>query len=225
MFPLRDNIPSRRTAWITRLLVAVNMAAFLLELKLGPSLETALYRFGVVPSNWLVTQTTDFLDWPGLFLALLTSQFLHGGFLHIFSNMYYLWIFADNVEDRLGHFRFLMLYLGCGVVAAVVQILSSPHSSVPMIGASGAIAGVLGAYLLMFPGARIVTLVPLFLFWQTIELPAFFFLGIWFLIQWAQGVATIGQVADMGGVAFWAHVGGFVAGMLGVLIIRPRRRW
>ena len=225
MIPLRDNIPSQRTAWVTRFLLAANVAVFILELRLGHSLEIALYRFGVVPSNWLVTQANDLLDWPGLFLALVTSQFLHGGFLHVFSNMVYLWIFADNVEDRLGHFRFLMLYLGSGIVAAVVQILSSPHSSVPMIGASGAIAGVLGAYLLMFPHARIITLVPLFVFWQTVELPAFYFLGVWFLIQWVQGMATIGQVADLGGVAFWAHVGGFVAGMIGVLIMRPRRRW
>lgn len=225
MFPLRDNIPSRRTAWITRLLLAANALVFLLELKSGQSLEKSLYRFGVVPSHWLVTQASDLLDWPGLFLALITSQFLHGGFLHVISNMLYLWIFADNVEDRLGHLRFLLLYLASGVVAAVVQVLSAPHSSVPMIGASGAIAGVLGAYLLMFPSARIITLIPLFIFWETVELPAFYFLGIWFLIQWIQGVATIGQVADVGGVAVWAHIGGFTAGMIGVLIVRPRKRW
>ena len=225
MIPLRDTIPSRRTAWVTRLLLVANIAVFALELRQGPMLEGFLYRFGMVPAHWFVTSSSDFLDWPHLFLTLVTSQFLHGGFLHLGSNMIYLWIFADNVEDRLGHSRFLLLYLGSGVLAAVVQLLASPRSSIPMVGASGAIAGVLGAYLLLFPSARIVTLIPLGLFWQTVELPAFVFLGFWFLLQWLQGLTTIGHVADVGGVAFWAHIGGFISGMIGILILRPQRRW
>jgi membrane associated rhomboid family serine protease len=225
MIPLRDTIPSRRIAWVTRLLLLTNVATFALELRQGPALEAFIYRFGVVPSHWFVSSLSDFLDWPHLFLTFLTSQFLHGGFLHLGSNMLYLWIFADNVEDRLGHARFLLLYLGCGVAAAVAQVLVSPSSSIPMVGASGAIAGVLGAYLLMFPSARITTLVPLGFFWETIELPAFVFLGFWFLLQWVQGLTTIGQVADVGGVAFWAHIGGFVSGMVGIALLRPQRRW
>ena len=225
MIPLRDNIPSRRVAWVTRLLLAANLAVFCLELSQGAALEPFLYRFGVVPIHWMVASPSDFLDWPRLFLALLTSQFLHGGFLHLGSNMLYLWIFADNVEDRLGHGRFLLLYLGGGVASAVVQLLMSPRSSVPMVGASGAIAAVLGAYLLLFPSARIVTLVPLWLFWERVELPAFLFLGLWFLLQWVQGLTSLGQVADVGGIAFWAHIGGFISGMLGILLLRPRRRW
>ena len=225
MIPIRDTIPSRRVAWVTRGLLVANVAAFALELRQGARLESVVHRFGVVPNSWMVSSASDFFDWPRLFLTLLTSQFLHGGFLHLAANMLYLWIFADNVEDRLGHARFLWLYLGSGVAAAVSQILVVPGSAVPMVGASGAIAGVLGAYLLMFPAARIITLVPLGPFLQTYEIPAAIFLGIWFLIQWVQGLTSIGQVADVGGVAFWAHVGGFVSGMVLSAILRTRRRW
>ena len=225
MIPLRDTIPSRRLPWVTRGLVLVNVAAFVAELLQGQALEAFIYRFGMVPAHWMVSSPNDLFDWPQLFLTLLTSQFLHGGAFHLASNMLYLWIFADNVEDRLGHGRFLLLYLGSGIAAAVAQLLLSSRSAIPMVGASGAIAGVLGAYLLLFPSARIVTLVPFGLFWETIEIPAFVFLGLWFLLQWFQGLTTIGQVADVGGVAFWAHIGGFVAGMIGILLLRPRRRW
>ena len=224
MIPIRDTIPSRRTAWVTRALVVLNVLAFAFELKQGRALEAFVYRFGVVPNQWMVGHVSDLLDWPRLFLTLLTSQFLHGGFLHLGSNMWYLWIFADNVEDRLGHGRFLVLYLSSGAAAAVAQLLISPHSAIPTIGASGAIAGVLGAYFLLFPAAKIVTLVPLGFFLETIELPAFIFLGLWFLIQWAEGVTTIGQVTDMGGVAFWAHIGGFLWGMLALSTLRSSRR-
>ncbi len=225
MIPIRDTIPSRRIAWVTRLLLVANAAVFLLELAQGPQLEPFLYRFGVVPAHWMVSSASDLLDWPRLFLTLLTSQYLHGGLFHLASNMLYLWIFADNVEDRVGHGRFLLLYTVSGAAAAVTQLLLSPRSAIPMVGASGAIAGVLGAYLLLFPGARIITLIPLGFFMQTVELPAFLFLGIWFVLQWAQGLTTIGQVADVGGVAIWAHIGGFISGMIGVALLRPSRRW
>lgn len=225
MIPIRDTIASRRFPGITRILFVANILVFLIQVRQGSALSAFVYRFGVVPSHWMVSTFTDFLDWPQLFLTLVTSQFLHGSLLHLFSNMVYLWIFADNVEDRLGHFRFLLLYLGSGVFAAVTQLLITPHSSIPMVGASGAIAGVLGAYLLLFPTARIITLVPLGFFMQTVELPAALFLGFWFLLQWLQGLTAIGQVADVGGVAFWAHIGGFVCGMAGVVLLRPRRRW
>ncbi len=225
MIPIRDTIPSRTTAWVTRALLVANVAAFALELHQGPRLERFIYRFGVVPRLWGVSTPSDFLDWPHQFLTLLTSQFLHGGFLHLASNMLFLWIFADNVEDRLGHLRFTLLYLGSGIVAAMSQLVMSPRSDIPMVGASGAIAGVLGAYLLMFPSARIVTLVTLGWYWTAREIPAYFFLGLWFFLQWFAGLMTIGQVADTGGVAFWAHIGGFVAGMIGVATLRRRRSW
>ena len=224
MIPLRDTIPSRRVPWVMRMLVALNIAVFALELAQGAGLGSFIYRFGVVPAQWTVSTASDLLDWPQLFLTLLASQFLHGGFLHVASNMLYLWIFGDNVEDRLGHARFLLFYLACGVAAAVAQLLLSPRSHVPMIGASGAIAGVLGAYFLMFPSARVVTLVPLGWYMDTVQLPAFVFLGLWFLLQWVYGLGTIGQIAE-GGVAFWAHVGGFATGMAGSLLLGRRARW
>lgn len=223
MIPIRDTLPAFRVAWLTRLLLLANVAAFAWELAQGPALESAVYRLAVVPAHWALGSPDDLLAWPGLFLTLITSQFLHGDFFHLGSNMLYLWIFADNVEDRLGHARFLALYLLSGVAAAVLQILVTPASRVPMVGASGAIAGVLGAYLLMFPGAKIVTLVPVGFFLQTMELPAVGFLGFWFLLQWVSGVASIGQVADVGGVAFWAHIGGFLSGMVWAVAFRPSR--
>jgi membrane associated rhomboid family serine protease len=223
MIPLRDNIPSRRIAWVTRVLLVANVAMFVVELRKGPALEPWLYRFGVVPSHWLISSLSDFLDWPRLFLTLVSSQFLHGGLLHLASNMLCLWIFADNVEDHVGPARFTLLYLGSGIAAAVTQILLTPRSSIPMVGASGAIAGVLGAYLLAFPGARIVTLVPIGFFLETIEVPAVLFLGLWFLLQWLRGLTSLGQVVDVGGVAFWAHIGGFIAGMVGMALLRSRR--
>ena len=210
---------------MTRGLVLLNVVIFIAEIRQGQSLDVFINRFGVVPANWAIGSIGDLLEWPQQFLTLVSSQFLHGSILHLASNMLYLWIFGDNVEDRLGHGRFLLLYLGSGVVAAVTQLLISPRSAIPMVGASGAIAGILGAYFLMFPSAEIVTLVPLGLWWDTIEIPAMVFLGLWFLLQWFAGLTTIGQVADVGGVAFWAHIGGFVTGLIGVRIIRPQRRW
>jgi membrane associated rhomboid family serine protease len=178
----------------------------------------------VVPAAWHLDRFADLARLPRLSLTLVTSQLLHGSPMHLGANMLYLWIFGDNVEDRLGHGRFLALYLTSGVLAAVIQLLMQPHSAVPMIGASGAIAGVLGAYLLFFPSAKIVALVPWFVL-EFVELPAFIFLGLWFLLQWMQGMTTIGQVADLGGVAWWAHVGGFVSGFGLGLILRPRRQY
>ena len=220
MIPLRDTIPARRTAWIVRLLVLGNLGVFIVQLRQGPALEAFVMRLGVVPAQWALGLSRP---WPWLLSTLITSQFLHGSALHLGANMLYLWIFGDNVEDRLGHGRFLLLYLASGIVAALVQLLANPHASVPMLGASGAIAGVLGAYFLSFPFARVVTLFPLFFFWETVELPAFIFLGLWFVLQWFQGMTTIGQVAETGGVAWWAHIGGFVSGLAGVLLFRPGR--
>jgi len=214
MIPIRDTVPARRTAWVVRLLVAANVAAFIAELLQGPALDGFLYRFGVVPAHWTLDSAGSLAAWPRFAWTLLTSQFLHGGVLHLGFNMLYLWIFGDNVEDRLGHGKFCFLYLASGFVAGTVQLLMQPQSAVPMIGASGAIAGVLGAYFLLFPYARIVTLVPWFLMWEFVELPAFLFLGFWFLLQWLQGLTTIGQVAEIGGIAWWAHVGGFVSGLV-----------
>lgn len=224
MIPLRDTIPARRTAWVVRGLVLANVALFLIELLQGVGLSAFLYRFGVVPVSWGLVSPSHLGEWPGLVATLFTSQFLHGSFLHLGANMLYLWIFGDNVEDRLGHGRFLLLYLGSGVIAGLVQLLLQPTSSIPMIGASGAIAGVLGSYFFLFPFARVVTLIPWFFVWEVVELPAFVFLGLWFVLQWIQGLMTIGQMAEVGGIAWWAHVGGFVSGLILGGGLRPQRR-
>ena len=216
MIPLSDVIPSRTKPVVTVGLIVVNAVVFLYQLMLPePALQVFVGSYALIPAWFSVP-------------ALFTSQFLHGGWMHVISNMLYLWIFGDNVEDRLGHVPFLIFYLGAGAAAALLQTLFNPFSSVPMLGASGAIAGVMGAYFVLYPKSRIVTLVPLFFFFQIIEVPAIFFLGIWFLMQLLSGVGSLGvSNAAGGGVAFWAHIGGFVAGLLIGLVLRARgpRRW
>ena len=214
MIPLRDIIPSRTTPVVTIVLIAVNVLVFLCELSLGRNVDQFTLYWGLVPAAF---------SW----VTVVTSMFLHGGFLHVAGNMLYLWIFGDNVEDRMGHGRFLVFYLLCGVAAALAQTISQPDSVVPMVGASGAIAGVMGAYFVLYPKSRIVTLIPLFFFFQVIEVPAILFLGIWFLMQFISGLGSIVTVATgqaAGGVAFWAHVAGFVAGISGVVVFRRPER-
>jgi len=176
------------------------VAVFVHEATLGPRVERFLFDYGLVPSEFTVT-------------TLVTSMFVHAGWIHILGNMLYLYIFGDNVEDRLGHVRYAVFYLLCGAAAGATHALTAVHSSVPVVGASGAIAGVSGAYFLFFPTSRVVTILPIFLFIQIVEIPAVFFLLIWFVWQVASGVATLGA-ASHGGVAVWAHVGGFIAGMI-----------
>jgi len=210
MIPLRDTIPSSRFALVNWGLIAANVAVFFFEVSLGDNLEAFIFAHGLVPRHFT-------------FAALLTSMFLHGGWLHLIGNMLYLYIFGDNVEDRLGHLRYLAFYLLCGMAAGATQAFTAPRSGIPMVGASGAIAGVSGAYLLFFPQSRVVTLVPIFLFIQIIEVPAVFFLVLWFLWQLLSGIATFGARSSMAGVAFWAHIGGFLSGMvLGPLLARRR---
>ncbi len=210
MIPLRDIIPSRTTPIVTIALIVTNVLVFLFELSLGPAVDDFTLYFGLVPAAF---------SW----VAVFTSMFLHGGLLHVAGNMLYLWIFGDNVEDRMGHGRFLVFYLLCGIAAALAQTIAAPDSVVPMVGASGAIAGVMGAYFVLYPKSRIVTLIPLFFFFQIVEVPAIFFLGIWFLMQFLSGVGSIVSAAQ-GGVAFWAHVAGFLAGLSGVIVFRRPER-
>jgi membrane associated rhomboid family serine protease len=216
MFPLADVIPSRRTPVVTIGLIALNSLAFFFELTLSePELQRFVQLYGVVPDDF---------SW----LSVLTSMFLHGGWLHVLGNMLYLWIFGDNVEDRLGHVGYLLFYLFCGAAAAMGQALTQPYSSVPMIGASGAIAGVMGAYFVLFPYSRVLTAIFLFVFFDLVEIPAIFFLGIWFLMQFFSGIGSIGAAEAAAGVAFWAHVVGFIVGALGAAAYRglqpPRAR-
>ena len=210
MIPLRDIIPSRTTPIVTISLIVANVLVFLYELSLGSAVDDFTLYFGLVPAAF---------SW----VAVFTSMFLHGGLFHVAGNMLYLWIFGDNVEDRMGHGRFLVFYLLCGTAAALAQTITAPDSVVPMVGASGAIAGVMGAYFVLYPKSRIVTLVTLVFFFQVIEVPAIYFLGIWFVMQFLSGVGSIGTAAT-GGVAVWAHVGGFLAGLSGVIVFRRPER-
>lgn len=212
MIPLRDNIPSRTVPFVTLGIIGVNVVVFLLELSRGPNLQRFIYIFGMVPQK----VTYAFFHAPDLIpfavIPVFTSLFLHGGWLHIIGNMLFLFIFGDNVEGAMGHVRYGVFYLVCGVAASASQILANPNSNVPTVGASGAIAGILGAYFLLFPRARVLTLVPIFFFIQIIEIPAVIFLGIWFFIQFLSGwYITSGSSA--GGVAWWAHIGGFAVGV------------
>lgn len=211
MLPLRDDNPRSTVPYVTYILIALNVLAFLWELSLGPALERALFGLAFIPARfWLPG------NWLADLLTIVLSMFLHGGLLHIGSNMLYLFIFGDNVEDRLGHGKYLVFYLACGFLATFAHAFFSPASRIPAIGASGAIAGVLGAYLVLFPRAQVMTLIPIFILITIRQIPAIFILGIWFVLQLFSGVGSLGvtDAQDMGGVAYFAHIGGFVAGML-----------
>jgi membrane associated rhomboid family serine protease len=200
-------------------LIALNGAVFLYQFGLGDRLTEFVYTYSVIPFRFVHV----FPRHPAELLTPLSAMFLHGGWMHLLGNMLYLYIFGDNVEGTLGRGRYLLFYLACGALSFLAQIAFQSNSMVPNIGASGAIAGVLGAYFLLFPKARILTLVPLFFFFPLVEIPAFFFLGIWFLLQFMSGAATIGQTSALtGGVAWWAHIGGFLAGMILLKLIMPR---
>ena len=224
MIPLRDANPSRGVPIVTLALIALNCLVFFYELALPPAgLEQLVFTFGMVPAKLMAFPTDPGVSFGDATLPFLTSMFLHGGWLHLIGNMWFLWIFGDNVEDYLGHVRFLLFYLLCGLAASVAHLAFNLNSTIPTLGASGAIAGVLGAYLLLFPGARILTLVPVFFVWL-MELPAYVILIYWFALQLLQGTATLAESAPGGGVAWWAHVGGFVAGLILVKIVASRRR-
>jgi membrane associated rhomboid family serine protease len=211
MIPLRDNNPRRTFPFITYALIVANVLAFLWELSLGHQLDRAIFNVAFIPARFWITG-----NWVADLFTIVVSMFLHGGLLHIGSNMLYLAIFGDNIEDRLGHGRYLLFYLACGFVATYAHAIFSPGSRVPAIGASGAIAGVLGAYLVLFPRARVLTLIPIFIFITIRELPAVLILGLWFVLQLFSGVGSLGvpNADQMGGVAYFAHIGGFVAGMV-----------
>ena len=215
MIPLRDIIPSRTTPFMTISMIVVNALVFVYQFSLDErDAEAFALFYGLIPAAF---------SW----ITVFTSMFLHGGLLHFGGNMLYLWIFGDNVEDRMGHGRFLVFYLLCGIAAALAQTITDPESTIPMVGASGAIAGVMGAYFVLYPHSRILTLVPIFFFIQLIEVPAIFFLGIWFVMQFLSGVGSIANATGepAGGIAFWAHVAGFAAGLGAVSFFkRPERQ-
>jgi len=234
VIPLRDDVPSRTVPFVNYGLIAINALAFIYELGLGEGLQRFVFRAAVVPVLFtgpdhalslleVITTTFD----PSTGSRVLVAMFLHGGWAHLLGNMLYLWIFGDNVEDRLGHGRYIVFYLLCGWTASYAHVWSDPSSRLPSLGASGAIAGVLGAYITLYPHARVVTLLPLGIFMQLIQIPALFFLGLWFLQQFLAGALTLSvrTAQTGGGVAWWAHIGGFAAGFILVwLFQKPSRR-
>ena len=219
MFPYKDDNPSSTFPVVTITIIVLNIVVFILQILSGTDGRQIVYAYGAIPHNIVTMQTTQPIH-PTL--SLFTSMFMHGGLFHIFGNMLYLWIFGNNIEDRLGHVRFILFYLFCGIAAAVSHALITPSSTMPMIGASGAISGVLGAYLLFFPYARIHTVIFLGFFVQTIQIPALIVIGFWAIIQVVNGL-TAQVVQNQGGIAWFAHVGGFIAGLFTIKLWQPRR--
>ena len=233
MIPIKDYAgPRRRLPWITWGLIAVNVVVFLYQVSLGADAQAFIFAYSVVPVA--LTHGIPQTSLPGVpahipfhtpspvYLTLITAMFLHAGWLHIGGNMLFLYIFGDNVEDRMGHIPYLLFYLFCGVVAGITQVAVDPGSSIPSLGASGAIAGVLAAYLVLFPLARVRTIIFIVFFFTIVTLPAFVLIGIWFLLQFLDGVAALSNVQQgMGGVAYFAHVGGFVTGLVITFLLRP----
>lgn len=245
MIPLRDNVPTRRRPVVNVAFIVLTTLAFLAQLRQAPGEPSLVERYGMIPAR--VVDPDAVITVPEVrrlgpdsryavrrerpaapaavapWLTLLTCIFLHGGWMHFLGNMWFLWIFGDNVEDRFGRLGYIAFYLACGVGASAVHLVSAPSSPVPTIGASGAIAGVMGAYFVLYPRAKVLTLVPLFVFIEILVLPASLFLGVWFALQFFQGAFTIGATQSTG-VAWWAHVGGFAIGFLAARVLRRRLR-
>lgn len=220
MFPLHDDNPTTLTPFVTISLIVACILVFFWQVSLGTAGQRLIYALGVIPSVLFnVRELSPELSLVPPSITTVTSMFLHGGFAHLAGNMLYLWIFGNNVEDAMGHGRFIVFYLLCGLAAVFAQALPNPQSTIPMIGASGAISGILGAYLLLYPHARVLVLIPLGFFLHTARLPAAWVLGIWFLFQLISGALSANQ---QGGVAFSAHIGGFVAGLLLIPFFRRR---
>jgi len=233
VIPIKDYPGPRRTLpWVTWGLIIINVAVFLYQVSLGPDAQAFMFAYSTVPAA--ITHGIPQTSLPGVpanlpfqtpnpvYLTLITSMFMHAGWLHIGGNMLFLYIFGDNVEDRMGHLPYLVFYLFCGLVAAVAQIFVDPNSTVPSLGASGAIAGVLASYLVLFPMAGVRSIIFIFIFFTIVTVPAFVLIGLWFVLQFFDGVAALSTVQQgMGGVAYFAHVGGFIAGLIITLVLRP----
>jgi membrane associated rhomboid family serine protease len=212
MIPLRDNIRSQNYPVVNNLLIAINIVVFLIQLTQGPNLNRFIFTYGLVPAKFTEPSLAAYFGTLGNLFSLFSYMFLHGGFLHIIFNMWSLWIFGDNVEDHLGSLRYLGFYLAAGLASGLFHLALNLHSQAPTIGASGAIAGVMGAYFLLYPRAKILTLIPIIIIPWIVEIPAFVFLGIWFALQFISVAASHGGAVT--GIAWWAHIGGFLGGML-----------
>ena len=217
MIPIRDEIKTHRTPIVNYALVVINVLVFLWMFLNSGNLESIYYEYALIPSNFL--NGIDLGDVKDIF----TSMFMHGGWMHLIGNMLYLWIFGDNIEDRLGHIGYLIFYLVGGIAAALLQTLISPSSQIPMVGASGAIAGVLGAYLVLYPNSRVYTFIPIGFYARVRLVPAVVVLGLWFLLQLISGVGSLGAL-DQGGTAYFAHIGGFIFGLIVGWMFKRRGR-
>jgi membrane associated rhomboid family serine protease len=210
MIPLRDTIRSKNYPIANTVVIVLNVLVFFIEPSGGENLRRFIFTYGLVPARYTVPAISSYFASSQQLFSFVSFMFLHGGLFHLLGNMWSLYIFGDNVEDRLGSLRYLLFYLLCGFASGISHLVINWNSQIPTIGASGAIAGVMGAYLVLFPKSRILTLIPIFLFFQFVEVPAFFFLGIWFIFQFLSAAATAGQ----GGIAWWAHIGGFIFGII-----------
>lgn len=226
MLPLRDDQPSESKPLITSALIGANVLVFLYQLGLDERQTHALLQHAALLPSQLVgaVEHGTELEISSAAATLITSQFLHGGVLHLVLNLWALWIFGDNVEDRLGALRYLVFYVACGIAAGLWHVAASPGSEIPVVGASGAISGVMGAYVVLYPRARVVTLVPVLFYPLLLSVPAVLFLGLWFAMQLLSGLAETRGAAQQGGVAWWAHIGGFVAGIALLAVLVPKRR-
>jgi membrane associated rhomboid family serine protease len=218
MIPLHDDNPTRTFPFVSVFFIVVNIAIFIFEVSLPnpQAVEAFFASYALVPAELTQSPSLPVIG------TIFSSMFLHGGWLHLIGNMLYLWVFGNNIEDSVGHIRFIIFYLVCGVGAAGTQVFIHPDSTIPMVGASGAVSGVLGAYLLIYPRARVLVLVPIWIFLKFVRVPAWIVLLLWFGLQLLSGAVSLGQVAS-GGVAFWAHIGGFVAGMLLIPVFKKSR--
>ena len=210
MIPIRDTIRSETYPIINYVLIVFNILAFFLEQSQGQNFNRFIFTYGLVPARYSVPQISAYFTSAQQGIAFLTFMFLHGGFFHLLGNMWFLYIFGDNVEDRLGHFRYLAFYLLCGLASGISHLFLNWTSQIPTIGASGAIAGVMGAYFILYPRAKVLTLIPIFFFIQFVEIPAFLFLGFWIFFQFLSAAFS----DQAGGIAWWAHIGGFIFGII-----------
>jgi len=210
MIPIRDTIRSKNYPVVNITIIVLNILLFIIELSQGEGLNRFIYTYGLVPARYSITSISSYFTFGQQVFSFISFMFLHGGLFHLLGNMWSLYIFVDNVEDRLGSLRYLLFYLLCGFASGISHLVINWHSQIPTIGASGAIAGVMGAYMILYPKSRILTLIPIFFFFHLVEIPAVIFLGIWFIFQFLRAASTAGQ----GGIAWWAHIGGFIFGII-----------
>ncbi len=211
MIPIRDTIPSKNYPVVNNCIIGINVILYLVQMAQGPDLNRFVYIYGLVPARYSIPQIKSYFTTGQQFFSLLSFMFLHGGFWHLLGNMWTLYIFGDNIEDRLGPLRYIVFYLLCGITSGLSHLIFNLNSNIPTIGASGASAGVMGAYLILHPKAKILTLIPIIFIPWFIEIPAFFFLGFWFVLQFINAAGSLGSI---GGIAWWAHIGGFIFGII-----------